>query len=129
MGPLGHCLPISSPPNIVNTRWFAFSLVSCNRGSQSFLSKRRSFSYSVISEHFVHLKACSRYYSSLPIVSTFGHFNPGHNTPWYFSRKHFILKNAVFWNVTPCSSCMNRRLEGLYRLRHQDEKNRRVSNI
>jgi hypothetical protein len=28
------------------------------------------------------------------------------------------MKNAVFWDVTPCGSCKNRRLGGTYRL-HQ----------
>jgi positive regulator of sigma E activity len=32
------------------------------------------------------------------------------------------MKNAVFWDVTPCGSCKNRRLGGTYRLRHQGEK-------
>jgi hypothetical protein len=26
------------------------------------------------------------------------------------------MKNAVFWDVTPCDSCRNRRLVGTYRL-------------
>jgi hypothetical protein len=33
------------------------------------------------------------------------------------------MKNAVFWDVTPCGSCKNRRLEGTYRLHHQGENN------
>jgi hypothetical protein len=28
----------------------------------------------------------------------------------------FILKNAVFWDVAPCRSCVNRRFGGTYRL-------------
>jgi hypothetical protein len=31
------------------------------------------------------------------------------------------MKNAVFWDVTPCDSCKNRRFEGTYHLRHQGE--------
>jgi hypothetical protein len=34
------------------------------------------------------------------------------------------MKNAVFWDVTPCASCKNRRFGGIYRLLHQDDKNR-----
>jgi hypothetical protein len=30
-----------------------------------------------------------------------------------------ILKNAVFWDVTPCGSCKNRRIGETYRLHHQ----------
>jgi hypothetical protein len=29
------------------------------------------------------------------------------------------MKNAVFWNVTPCDSCKNRRFGGLYRLNNR----------
>jgi hypothetical protein len=31
------------------------------------------------------------------------------------------MENAVFWNVTPCSSCKNRRFGGTYRHHHQSE--------
>jgi hypothetical protein len=31
-------------------------------------------------------------------------------------------KNAVFWNVTPCGSCKNRRFRGTCRLHHQGDK-------
>jgi hypothetical protein len=34
------------------------------------------------------------------------------------------LKNGVFWDVTPCGSCKNRRFGGTYRIFHQDDKNR-----
>jgi hypothetical protein len=37
-------------------------------------------------------------------------------------------KNALFWDVTPCGSCNNRRFRGTYRLRHQGEKNQRARN-
>jgi hypothetical protein len=35
-----------------------------------------------------------------------------------------ILKNGVFWVVTPCGSCKNRRFGGTWRLLHQGDKNR-----
>jgi hypothetical protein len=38
-----------------------------------------------------------------------------------------ILKNGVFWDVTPCGSCKNRRLGGTWRLLHQGDKNRGVT--
>jgi hypothetical protein len=38
------------------------------------------------------------------------------------------LKNGVFWVVTPCGSCKNRRFGGTWRLLHQDDKNRRTRN-
>jgi hypothetical protein len=34
------------------------------------------------------------------------------------------LKNGVFWVVTPCGSCKNRRFGGTWRLFHQGGKNR-----
>jgi hypothetical protein len=33
------------------------------------------------------------------------------------------MKNAVFWNVTPCGSCKNRRVGGTYRLHCQGGEN------
>jgi hypothetical protein len=33
------------------------------------------------------------------------------------------MKNAVFWDATPCGSCKNLRFGGTYRL-HQDDKKR-----
>jgi hypothetical protein len=29
------------------------------------------------------------------------------------------MKNGVFWDVTPCGSCKNRRFIGIWRLLHQ----------
>jgi hypothetical protein len=34
------------------------------------------------------------------------------------------LKNGVFWVVTSCGSCKNRRFGGTWRLLHQGDKNR-----
>jgi hypothetical protein len=36
----------------------------------------------------------------------------------------FILKNVIFYDVTPCGSCKNRGFDGIYRLHHIDNKNR-----
>jgi hypothetical protein len=33
------------------------------------------------------------------------------------------MKNGVFWVVTPCGSCKNRRFGGTWRLLHQGDKN------
>jgi hypothetical protein len=38
------------------------------------------------------------------------------------------MKNYVFWDVTPCDSCKNRRFGGTYGLNPQGEKNRRARN-
>jgi hypothetical protein len=38
------------------------------------------------------------------------------------------VKNDVFWDVSPCGSCMNRRFGGTYRLLHQGDKNRWTRN-
>jgi hypothetical protein len=35
-----------------------------------------------------------------------------------------LLKNGVFWVVTPCGSYENRRFGGTWRLLHQGDKNR-----
>jgi hypothetical protein len=35
-----------------------------------------------------------------------------------------FLKNAVFWDVTPCDSCKNRRFEGTNHVNHQGDMNR-----
>jgi hypothetical protein len=32
------------------------------------------------------------------------------------------MKNAVFWDVAPCRSCVNRRFGGIYRLHLQSRK-------
>jgi hypothetical protein len=38
--------------------------------------------------------------------------------------KHMVeVKNAVFWDVTPCGSCKNRRFIGSCRLHHHGDKN------
>jgi hypothetical protein len=34
------------------------------------------------------------------------------------------MKNGVFWVVTPCGSCTNRRFGETWRLLHQGDKNR-----
>jgi hypothetical protein len=33
------------------------------------------------------------------------------------------MKDGVFWDVTPCGSCKNRRFRGTLRLLHQGDKN------
>jgi hypothetical protein len=39
-----------------------------------------------------------------------------------------MVKNAVFWNITKCDSCNNRRFGETYRLHYQGDKNRRGRN-
>jgi hypothetical protein len=34
------------------------------------------------------------------------------------------MKNDVFWDVTPCGSCKNRRFGGTWHLHHHGDKNR-----
>jgi hypothetical protein len=38
------------------------------------------------------------------------------------------MKNAIFWDVTPCSSRKIRHFGGTYRLHHQGDNNRRARN-
>jgi hypothetical protein len=40
-----------------------------------------------------------------------------------------VKKNGVFWDVTPCGSCKNRRFGGTYRFHHQGDKNQRTRNL
>jgi hypothetical protein len=44
-------------------------------------------------------------------------------------EKHPEIKNDVFWAVTPCGSCINRRFETMYRLCHQCDSRRARNNI
>jgi hypothetical protein len=37
-----------------------------------------------------------------------------------------FIKNVIFWNVTLCGSCKNRRFGRRYRLHHQGGKNQRA---
>jgi hypothetical protein len=39
------------------------------------------------------------------------------------------MKTAIFWDVTPCSSCKNRCFGGTYRLHPQCDKNRRLRSV
>jgi hypothetical protein len=39
-------------------------------------------------------------------------------------KTKYMMKNGVFWGVTPCGSCKNRRFGGTWRLLHQGDKNR-----
>jgi hypothetical protein len=38
------------------------------------------------------------------------------------------MTNVVFWDVKPCDSSKNGRIEGTYRLHHQSENNLQVRN-
>jgi hypothetical protein len=38
------------------------------------------------------------------------------------------MKNGVFWVVTPCGSCKNRRFGGTWRLLHQGDKRATLRN-
>jgi hypothetical protein len=42
------------------------------------------------------------------------------------SQAPMLLKNAVFWDVTLCGSCKNRRFGEKYRLHHHGEENQRA---
>jgi hypothetical protein len=39
-----------------------------------------------------------------------------------------IMKIAVFWDVTPCGCCKNRRFGGMYCLHYQGDKSQRARN-
>jgi hypothetical protein len=42
----------------------------------------------------------------------------------YLVQGLLAIKNGVFWVVTPCGSCQNRRFGGTWRLLHQGDKDR-----
>jgi hypothetical protein len=42
----------------------------------------------------------------------------------YYMQYGYTMKNGVFWVVTACGSCKNRRFGGTWRLLHQGDKNR-----
>jgi hypothetical protein len=44
-------------------------------------------------------------------------------------RASWLLKNAVFWDVVPCRSCVNRRFGGTYRFHLQGTKIRERGNV
>jgi hypothetical protein len=37
------------------------------------------------------------------------------------------MKNAIFWDVTPCGFYKSKRFGGTYRLHHQGDKNRQLA--
>jgi hypothetical protein len=51
-----------------------------------------------------------------------------HGRIWRLGIIYNFLKNAVFWDVTPCGSCKNRRFGGKYRLHYQRENDHRDRN-
>jgi hypothetical protein len=49
--------------------------------------------------------------------------SPGHNSRVRFEVfTPVTMKNAVYWDVAPCRSCVNRRFGGMYRLHLQGIK-------
>jgi hypothetical protein len=52
--------------------------------------------------------------------------NSGCDTEVSLQKVTYITKNAVFWNVAACRSCVNRRFRGTYRLHLQGRKNPRA---
>jgi hypothetical protein len=47
----------------------------------------------------------------------------------YDGQHKLNMKNAVFWDVTACGSCKNRRFGGKYHLHHQGDKNFQARNV
>jgi hypothetical protein len=45
------------------------------------------------------------------------------------AKTNNALKNAVFWDVTPCGSCKIPCFRGKYRLHDQSDKNRQATNF
>jgi hypothetical protein len=45
-------------------------------------------------------------------------------TSYRSTLRRNTMKNCVFWVLTPCGSCKNRRFGGTWRLLHQGDKNR-----
>jgi hypothetical protein len=56
-------------------------------------------------------------------LSVYGNLNKLYQTYVRFEVfKAATTKNAVFWDVAPCKSCVNRRSVGTYRLHLQGRK-------
>jgi hypothetical protein len=57
----------------------------------------------------------------------FTHVQKSYRTPFSLHNALYevilLLKNCVFWDITPCGSCKNRRFGGTLRLLHQGENN------
>jgi hypothetical protein len=49
--------------------------------------------------------------------------------PMYANSYDEAVKNGVFWDVTPCGSCKNRRFGGTWRLLLQGDKTRFTASI
>jgi hypothetical protein len=69
--------------------------------------------------------------SRIDILVPYEHTKSDHICEWWrhkprinvsFTKQTVFLKNAVFWNVAPRRSCVNRRFGGTYRLHFQGRK-------
>jgi hypothetical protein len=56
------------------------------------------------------------------IISNLPHWMYMFGTAGTSMRNIITIKNAVFWDVAPCRSCVNRRFGGKYRLHLQGRK-------
>jgi hypothetical protein len=53
---------------------------------------------------------------------------PRYGFLWFEVFMAMSMKNAVFWDVTTCGSCKNRRFGGMYRLHYQGKNTERSQN-
>jgi hypothetical protein len=57
---------------------------------------------------------------------------PQNPAGYYYVRfevfTEMTMENAVFWDVTPCGYCKNRRFRGMCRFHHQGEKIQQARN-
>jgi hypothetical protein len=77
----------------------------------------RGDNHSVLSFHVIEVRNC---YIECTVCHQFVRFE-------VFMA--VTMKNVIFWDVTPCGSCKNRRLGGTCGLHHQGDKNRRARNV
>jgi hypothetical protein len=67
----------------------------------------------------VHMSFVNHWQSPLDCISVYANL---YVTIVSENKLCLSMKNGVFWVVTPCGSCKNRRFGGTWRLLHQGDK-------
>jgi hypothetical protein len=74
-------------------------------------SAKQNTSHCTEQTHFITFISCWGAYVWSFFCSCLSKYNKGHYIRFRFFTA-MTMKNAVFWDATPCSSCKNRRLGG-----------------
>jgi hypothetical protein len=84
-----------------------------------------TFMDSIKGHEFIAAFSRNTWSSLLSIFQTI-HYPKEENYVRFEVFKAMAINNAVFWDVSLCGSCKNRRFGGTYRLHHQGDRNRRA---